>query len=188
MLMTKLSQHVFLACNHSHCQATAGTELPEPERRIPVVLMFLDNISEFQVLYDAIRVSVGEYWPAPFGSPNPDPPIAMRCFLGLESPDEEAHVLDVALEFIPPERDVLVVQAESLLKMSLTQEQKTVLLGVRSPVTVIKGVAGSGKTQVLFAILAKLLRKPEACRSLPGGSNVSKSGATLPCNSALLRR
>ena len=126
-------------------------------------------MSEFAILYEAVRAAAEEHlevYDLPSSSSTgilaSPRSAALRCYLGLKQ-DHGPKVplaLDLLLGPLCQRSGATVAEGTALLGLQISQEQTEVLVNLQSSVNVLDCVAGSRKTQLLLAILAKMLMAP----------------------------
>ena len=138
-------------------QARSAAVLLEPARPTRVFLLLLEDLFQYQFLYEALRAVAQEYLD-PALSPQH---IALRSYLGLHCDDDDhARALDAALGPLGS-RDDAIQEAQIALRLHFSEEQLKVLRGLKDHVSIINCVAGSGKTQLMIALVAKFVLKPQ---------------------------
>ena len=150
---------------------------------ITLLLLLLEDVFEYQFLYEAMRAVAQEYsvTAAPVVEPTGlaacsavstavaqmfTPPskrhVALRAYLGLKHDGDDGHpnnILTTALGVLG-HREAAMAAAAATLELKFSTEQVNVLFGLKDAVSVINCVAGAGKTELLLAIALQFLLKP----------------------------
>ena len=157
---------------------------PGNDDSITLLLLLLDDVFEYQFLYEAMRSVAQEYFEAPAVaeptglaaccgavstavakvfklSPKRHP--ALRYYLGLDSDcaaGTPSSVLTSTLGVVG-HRNKSIRIAATTLGLTFSAEQVGVLNGLKDAVNVINCVAGAGKTELLLAIAIQFVLQPK---------------------------